>query len=516
MGENVLARILSATTWGIEAKVVEVEVDVGAGLPAFQIVGLPDAAVQESRERVRSAIKNSGFSFPAQRVTVNLAPAFLKKSGSDFDLPIALGILLATAQMKLAPSFSLSKLFLIGELSLSGEVKPVNGILPIAHFLSLQRKSSLLLLSLSNATEGALVEGIKVFGFRHLGEIVDFLTGKVVRQPLVVERENFFSFSSQGEDLSDVKGQKRAKRALEIAASGGHHLLFIGPPGSGKTMLARRIPSLLPLLSLDEAIEVTKIHSVAGLLSPEQPLVTERPFRAPHHTISDAALIGGGQWPRPGEISLAHHGVLFLDEVLEFRRNVLETLREPLEMGKITVSRAQAIITYPARFILVLACNPCPCGYLGDTQRVCTCSPRQVAQYRSKLSGPLLDRIDLQVEVPRLEVSEVSVERKEESSSEVRQRVERARAIQRERFTGDRIMLNGDMKTMHLKKFCLLTKEAKKVLEDSVEKLALSMRAYHHILKVARTIADLEEEENIQIHHVAEAIQYRSLDRRWE
>ncbi len=418
--------------------------------------------------------------------------------------------------MKLASSFSLANLFLIGELSLSGEVKPINGILPIAHFLSLQRKDAALLLSLQNATEGAMVERVRVFGFRHLSEISDFLAGKINRQPFSVEREKFFALSSSGEDLSEVRGQRRAKRALEIAASGGHHLLFIGPPGSGKTMLARRIPSLLPLLSLDEAIEVTKIHSVAGLLSPEQPLVTERPFRAPHHTISDVALIGGGQWPRPGEISLAHHGILFLDEVLEFRRNVLETLREPLEIGKITVSRAQATITYPARFILVLACNPCPCGYLGDTQRVCTCSPRQIAQYRSKLSGPLLDRIDLQVEVPRLEVSEVAVERPEETSVAVRQRVERARNIQRERFSGERISLNGEMKTAHLKKFCLLTREAKKVLESSVEKLALSMRAYHHILKVARTIADLEGEENIQVHHIAEAIQYRSLDRRWE
>ena len=511
-----LAKILSATTWGIEARMVEVEVDVGAGLPAFQIVGLPDTAVQEARERVRSAIKNSGFSFPGQKVTVNLAPAFLKKTGSDFDLPIAVGILLATGQVKLASSFSLSELFLVGELSLSGEVKPVNGILPIAHFLSLQKRGAALILSRENAAEGALVEGIKVFGFRHLAEISDFLARKLTAQPLVVDRGKFFTFSSSGEDLSEVKGQRRAKRALEIAAAGGHHVLFIGPPGSGKTMLARRIPSLLPLLSLDEAIEVTKIHSVAGLLNPDQPLLTERPFRAPHHTISDVALIGGGQWPRPGEISLAHHGVLFLDEVLEFRRNVLESLREPLEMGKITVSRAQAVVTYPARFILVLACNPCPCGYFGDSQRVCTCSPRQIAQYRSKLSGPLLDRIDLQVEVPRLEVSEVATERKEESSSEVRKRVERVRNIQRERFAGERILLNGEMKTAHLKKFCLLTRDAKKVLENSVEKLALSMRAYHHILKVARTIADLEEAKNIEVHHVAEAIQYRSLDRRWE
>ncbi|HSV32362.1 MAG TPA: YifB family Mg chelatase-like AAA ATPase [Atribacteraceae bacterium] len=506
-----LARVMGVTTIGIDARLVEVEVDVGTGLPAFNIVGLPDTAVQEARERVRSAIKNSGFTFPARKITVNLAPASLKKSGSDFDLPIACGILSATEQISISPG----KRVFMGELSLSGEIKPVKGVLPVAHTLGKERDGHALFVSRDNAREGAVAGGVDVYGFGTLVELCDVLEGKRAVEPVQVEVARWFTrVGEDEEDLREVKGQRHGKRALEIAAAGGHHLLFIGAPGSGKTMLARRLPSILPLLSLEEAIEVTKIHSVGGYLHDDRPLVTVRPVRSPHHTISDVALIGGGQWPRPGEISLAHHGVLFLDEVLEFRRNVLEALREPLEEGRITISRANSQATYPARFMLVLSCNPCPCGYLGDSKRPCTCSFPAVARYRGKLSGPLLDRIDLQVEIPRLEYSEIASENQEESSETVRKRVERARAIQNSRLRERSIRVNGDMKARHVKTHCRCDDKAKKFLERAMENLAMSARGYHRVLKVARTIADLAEMELIGIDQVAEAVQYRTLDRK--
>jgi magnesium chelatase family protein len=508
-----LFKALSAAVYGIDAYLVEVEVDVGSSrMGDFNVVGLPDIAVKESRERIKAALKNCGFDFPSpQSVTVNLAPADIRKEGSAFDLPMSLGILgcLGTFFGKALDGF-----VFLGELSLDGGVRPVRGALSAA-LAARERGVKALAVPEANAREAAVVEGVDVFAVKSLPQAVDLINSPESFTPIRVDARAMLAEAAQySVDLRDVRGQQAAKRALEVSCAGSHNIIFIGPPGAGKTMLAKRIPTILPPMSLEEAIETTRIHSVAGVLENGRGLVGTRPFRSPHHTISDAGLIGGGAVPRPGEVSLGHHGVLFLDELPEFQRNVLEVMRQPLEEGSVTIARAAVSVTFPARFMLAAAMNPCPCGFFGDTTRECRCSPPQIQRYVSKISGPLLDRIDIHIEVPAVKYKELRSDAPIEDSATVRDRVIRARERQLERFkTEKKIFANAQMSTRLIRKHCVISADGEKLLENAITRLGLSARAHDRILKVARTIADLDAAADIEPKHLSEAIQYRTLDR---